>query len=55
MKTFKVYSSQLVYHVTEVQAEDEEQAIEIAWEDNCEWKECQLGSWEIEDVKEVTQ
>ena len=53
MAKFKVYSSQLVYHVTEIEAEDEEQAVEIAWEDNCEWKEFQLGDWEIEDVQLV--
>ena len=53
MPKFKVYSSQLVYHVTEVEAEDKEQAAEIAWEDNCDWKECQLGDWEIEDIQEV--
>ena len=55
MKTFKVYSSQLVYHVTTIEAEDKEQAIEIAWEDNCDWKEFHLGDWEIDDVKEVTE
>ena len=53
MKTYKIYSSQLVYHVTEIQADDEEQALELAWEDNCDWKEYQLGDWEIEDIVEV--
>lgn len=53
MKKYRVVSSQLVYHVTEIEAEDEEQALEIAWEDNCDWKEFQLGDWEIDDVREV--
>ena len=54
MKKFKVYSSQLVYSVAEIEAEDEEQACEIAWEDNCTWKECQWENWQIESAKEIT-
>jgi hypothetical protein len=55
MPKYKVYSSQLVYHETTVEAEDKEQAMEIAWEDNCDWKQYHLGDWEIEEVKEIQE
>lgn len=61
MKTFKVYASQLVFYVKEVQAENAEQAEQIAFEqsnnsgDWDDWVEFDYGEWLIEDVKEVKQ
>ena len=58
MNKFKVLASYKSYCMVEIEAEDEEQAWEIAWEmdggsfepaDNGE------GNWFIEDVAEVTQ
>lgn len=48
MPKYKVYSSQIVYHVLEVEANNKEEAEEIAFNSFEEWKEYQLGDWQIE-------
>ena len=52
MKTYRVVASQLVYHEKFIQAKDQEQAEDLAWEydQGNDWKEFQYGDWEIEDV-----
>jgi hypothetical protein len=54
MKKYKVYSSQLVYHVTEVEAENQEQAEEIAFEQSHGWRFYDCVNWQIENSEEVT-
>ena len=53
MKKFKIYSKQFVYSVAEIEAEDEEQACEMASKDNCTWKELKYD-WQIESTQEIT-
>lgn len=53
MKKFKVYSSQIVYSVTEIEAESEEQAREIAYEKETDWHFSDYGHWDIETVEEL--
>jgi hypothetical protein len=55
-KTYKVYASQLVFYVKEVQANSVDEANEIAWESkDTQWEECQWADWaiETEDTREV--
>ena len=54
MKTYRVYASQLVFYSKDIQAESEEQAEELAFEQsNSGWKDYNYGDWEIEECKEV--
>ncbi len=53
MKKYKVYSSQLVYHVTEVEAESQEQAEQIAFEEDANWRFYDCVNWQIENCEEV--
>ena len=53
MKKYKVYSSQLVYHVTEVEAESQEQAEEIAFLEDSDWRFYDCVNWQIENSEEV--
>jgi hypothetical protein len=53
MPKFKVYSSQLVYHVTEIEAQDEDQAQEIALADDCLWNFFDCANWQIDQIKEA--
>ena len=53
MKTYRVYSSQLVYHVAEVEAESEEQAEQIAFEEEVDWQWFDAVNWQIEKTEEV--
>lgn len=53
MKTFKVYSSQIIYHVIEVDAESEEQAEELAFNNADDWQWFDCGNWQIENTEEV--
>jgi hypothetical protein len=55
MKKFKVYSSQLVYHVAEIQAETEEQANEIALADDCLWDFYDCANWQIDAIEELSE
>lgn len=52
-KTYKVYSSQLVYHVAEVEAESQEQAEEIAFVEDANWRFYDCVNWQIEKTEEV--
>lgn len=49
MKTFRVYASQVVYHYMDIQAETAEQAEQMAWESEGEWREFDYGDWQPED------
>ena len=55
MKKYKVYSSQIVYHLLEVEAKNEEEAQEIAFHetDNWQWFDC--GNWQIEEIHEINE
>jgi hypothetical protein len=53
MPKYKVYSSQIVYHVLEVEAETEEQAEELAFNDDANWRWYDCGNWQIETIEEV--
>ena len=53
MPKFKIYASQLVHHVIEVEAKDIDEAENIAWEDDLEWEFSHCGDWEIDDIEEV--
>ena len=53
MNKYKVYSSQLVYHVTEVEAESEEQAEEIAYSRSDNWEWFDTVNFQIEKTEEV--
>lgn len=53
MKKFKVYSSQIVYHVLEVEAETEEQAEELAFSNSADWQWFDCGNWQIEQTERV--
>jgi hypothetical protein len=54
-KLYRVVASQLVYHECYIEADNEEDALEIAQDDWLDWKEIALGDWEIEDVEFQTQ
>lgn len=53
MNKYKVYSSQLVYHVTEVEAESQEQAEQIAFEQDLNWRWYDCANWQIENLEEI--
>ena len=53
LKKYKIYSSQIVYHVVEVEAENEEQAGEIAFKDDLDWKWFDYGEWCIDEIEEI--
>lgn len=55
MKTYRVYSSQIVYHVAEIEAESPEQAEEIAFAENNDWEWFDSAHWQIEKTEEVTE
>jgi hypothetical protein len=61
MKTYTVYTSQLVYFEKTVQAESAEQAEEIAFESSnnsgnwSDWVEVDYGEWLIEEAREVKE
>jgi hypothetical protein len=53
MAKYKVYSSQIVYHVIEIEAESEDQAQELAFNDCDNWQWFDCGNWQIENVEGV--
>lgn len=56
MKTYAVYASQLVYWRKEVQANSQEEAEAIAFDQsNNEWEEFDYGEWLIDAVDEIAQ
>lgn len=52
-KIYRVVASQLVYHESFIEAESEDEAKEIAWEGESDWKEFHYGDWELEDIEPV--
>jgi len=50
-KTYRVVASQLVFHETFIEANSQEEAEELAWEGDPDWKEFAYGDWELEDVE----
>jgi hypothetical protein len=49
-KLYRVVASQLVFHECFIEAESLEDAEELAWEGDSDWKEFAYGDWELEDV-----
>ena len=54
-KLYRVVASQLVYHECYIEADNEDDALELAQDDWLDWKEIALGDWEIEDVEYQAQ
>jgi len=54
-KLYRAVASQLVYHECYIEADNEEDAWELAKDDWLDWKEFTYGDWEIEDVEYQTQ
>lgn len=54
-KFYRVVSSQLVYSYALVEADSEDDALELAYEisDELDWKEFHYGEWELEEAEEV--
>ncbi len=54
-KKYLVTASQLVYSTKVIEAEDEEQAEELAWEydEGNGWHEAQYGDWQLESIEEL--
>jgi hypothetical protein len=57
MKTFKVIASSITYYKIEIEAENEDEAYEIAKydADGSDFKEIGLGDWEIYDIQEIQE
>lgn len=54
MKTYQVIASQLVFYKKNIEAKDEKEAEEIAFElSGFDWKEVDFGEWQIEKVEEM--
>ena len=52
MPKYQVISSQLVYSATAIEAESQEQAEELAFEGDNQWRFYDCADWQIESVKE---
>ena len=54
-KKYLVTASQLVYSTKVIEAENEEQAEELAWEydEGNGWREAQYGDWQLESIEEL--
>lgn len=58
MKTYKVYASQEIFYAKIVEAENEDEALQKAWEDDNgdDWKDVAYGEWKLEeDALEVLE
>ena len=57
MKTFKVIASSITYYKIEIEAENEDEAYEIAkyHADGSDFSEIGLGDWEICDIQETQE
>ncbi len=53
MAKYQVFASEVVFHVIEVEADNEEQAIDKAWESYDGWKPFEHDNWQIETAKLV--
>ena len=49
-KQFRVFASQLVFYYKDIEANSEDEAEEIAFEDDGSgWKDYEFGEWQIEE------
>lgn len=57
MKTYKVIVSSITYYKVEIEAENENEAYEIAkyHADGSDFKEVGLGDWEIHNIQEIQE
>ena len=53
MKKYKVISSQIVYSYTYIDAQNEEEAEQLAFEGDHKWQWYDCGAWELDEVEEV--
>ena len=52
MRTFKVFASREITYKKIVKANSLDEAEEIAWNDDKEWKEIGCGEWMLENMTE---
>ena len=55
MPRFIVYASEIVFYAQEVEATDQEDAIERAWDNIDGWKPHSHDNWQIETVDPVNE
>ena len=53
MRKYKVICSQIVFSEAFIEANNMQEAEELAYEDNHDWKDIHFGEWQIESVKAV--
>jgi len=53
MKQYRVVSSQIVYSYIVLEAESKDEACELAYQGDHDWKEFDYGTWEIEYAEEL--
>jgi hypothetical protein len=55
MKTYKIIASSITYYKIEIEAENEDEAYQIAkyHADGSDFREIGLGDWEICDIQEI--
>jgi hypothetical protein len=54
-KLYRVTATQLVYHECYVEADSENEAWDIARDEDLDWKEFTYGDWELLDIEFQTQ
>ena len=55
-KLYRVVCSRLVYSECYIEAKNEDEARELAYEDGgLDWKEFHYGDWDIEDIEFQTE
>lgn len=55
MAKFKIYASELVRHVIEIEAATEDEAYQKAWDDGDNWTMLDRLDWNLEDIERVTE
>jgi hypothetical protein len=53
MPKFKVISSQIVYNSTIVEAENKDEANQLAYEGDPKWDFYDCANWQIDEVEEI--
>lgn len=54
MKTYTIYASQVIYFKKEVQANSEEEALELSFKHTADdWEEYDYGEWLTDKVEEA--
>ena len=53
MPKYEVYASNLQYHVIEIEADNEEDAYEKAWNAGDGWRIYDNADWQLEGIDEI--